>query len=62
MIGCPVKLHTDYELPISSIYAALAYYYEHKDELDFDIREQIRLAREYKEKGVGSRDNSLLPR
>jgi uncharacterized protein (DUF433 family) len=58
----PGEIATAYALPISSIYAALAYYYEHKVELDSDIREQIRVAREYKENGVGSRDDSLLPR
>jgi uncharacterized protein (DUF433 family) len=58
----PGEIAADYELNIASIYAALAYYYEHKDELDSDIREQIRVAREYKEKRIGSRGHSLLPR
>lgn len=57
----PGEIAADYQVSLASVYAALAYYYEHKSELDADIREQIRLARELREKGVGSRDDSLLP-
>jgi uncharacterized protein (DUF433 family) len=57
----PGEIAADYALNISKVYAALAYYYEHKEELDADIREQVRAAREYREKGIGSRGPSLLP-
>ncbi len=57
----PGEIAADYELDISKVYAALAYYYQHKEELDADIREQIRTAREFKEKNVGSQGPSLLP-
>jgi len=36
------------------VHAALAYYYEHKAEIDADLREQIARGREFKEKRVGS--------
>lgn len=57
----PGELAADYDVPLASVYAALAYYYEHKAELDEDIRQQIAKARELKEKRVGSRGPSLLP-
>jgi uncharacterized protein (DUF433 family) len=47
-------------LSLPQVYAALAYYYDHKDEMDEQIRGQIARARELKEKRVGSED-SLLP-
>lgn len=49
-----------YDLTLPQVYAALAYYYEHKKEIDADIREQMKIAREMKEKKIGNR-HSLLP-
>ncbi len=46
------EIASDYELDIAKVYAALAYYYEHKPELDNDLREQIAIARHYKEYSV----------
>ena len=54
------EIAADYDISLAQAYAALAYYYQHKQELDADIRQQIKTAREYKEKGVGSRRPSLL--
>ena len=57
------KLHHDldadgiadwYGLTLPQVYAALAYYYEHKDEIDQDIRLQISRAQVLKEQRVGS--------
>lgn len=48
-------------LSLPQVYAALAYYYEHKDSVDADIRAQIARAEEMKANRVGSPD-SLLPR
>ncbi len=50
-----------YGLDLPQVYAALAYYYEHKDAMDADIRAQIRRAEELKKNRVGGGD-SLLPR
>jgi hypothetical protein len=38
------------------VYAALAYYYEHKDEIDQEIRQQITRAQLLRERRVGSQD------
>lgn len=48
-----------YGLTLSQVYAALAYYYDHKTEMDDQIREQIRHAEDLKAKRVGNQ-NSLL--
>jgi uncharacterized protein (DUF433 family) len=48
-------------LSLPQVYAALAYYYEHKDTIDTEIRAQLRRAEELKANRVGSPD-SLLPR
>jgi len=48
-------------LSLPSVYAALAYYYEHKEAIDADIQAQIRRAEELSANRAGSQ-NSLLPR
>jgi uncharacterized protein (DUF433 family) len=50
-----------YDLSLPQVYAALAYYYDHKAEMDDQIHGQIRRAQELKEKRVGNA-RSLLPR
>lgn len=57
----PSEISSDYMISLAQVHAALAYYYEHKDEIDLDIRQQVVTAREYKEKRIGSRAPSLLP-
>jgi uncharacterized protein (DUF433 family) len=57
----PVEIAAAYSVPISHVHAALAYYYEHKAEIDQDLREQIARAREFNEKHIGSRRDPLLP-
>jgi hypothetical protein len=49
-----------YDLTLSQVYAALSYYYDHKAEIDAEMREEIRQAREYKEQRVGSRHPPLF--
>lgn len=53
------EIASDYKLSIAQVYAALAYYYEHKAEIDATIQERDKLAREMKEKRVGSRHSPL---
>jgi uncharacterized protein (DUF433 family) len=48
-----------YDLTLSQVYAALAYYYEHKEEVDEQIREQVRRAKAVKEQRFGSQDSLL---
>lgn len=50
----PSEIADAYALSLAQVHAALAYYYEHKAEIDADIREQITKTEEYKEKRVGS--------
>lgn len=44
-----------FDLSLPQVYAALAYYYDHKEEMDEQIRAQIQRARELKENQIGSR-------
>ena len=43
-----------YRLTLPQVYSALAYYYEHKAEIDLNIEQRRRLAEEMKEKRIGS--------
>jgi uncharacterized protein (DUF433 family) len=49
-----------YGLSLPQVYAALAYYYDHKAEIDDLIHEQIRRTEALWEKRVGN-EGSLLP-
>jgi uncharacterized protein (DUF433 family) len=55
----PDEIASDYQITLAQVYAALAYYYEHKTEIDTTIRERYKLAQEMKEKRSGSRHPSL---
>ena len=37
-----------YDLPIAAVYAAMAYYYDHKDEIDQSLDEEEALAEAFK--------------
>lgn len=56
----PEEIAADYELTLPQVYAALAYYYEHKEEIDAAIQKRRELATELKEKRVGSRHHPLF--
>ena len=43
-----------FQVSLAGVYAALAYYNLHKDDIDLDIEQQIKKARELRDKGVGS--------
>lgn len=53
------EIATDYNLSLAQVYASLAYYYQHKDELDKDIRQQILTARKAKEEFTGGQPSLL---
>jgi uncharacterized protein (DUF433 family) len=38
-----------YDLPIAAVYAAMAYYYDHKDEIDQGLDEEKALAEAFKQ-------------
>ena len=48
-----------YGLTLPQVYAALSAYYEHKDDIDSQIRDQIRRAETLKESRTGSSDRGL---
>jgi uncharacterized protein (DUF433 family) len=49
-----------YNLTLPQVYSGLAYYYDHKGEIDQSIAERRKLAVEMKEKRIGSRHPSLF--
>ena len=55
----PEEIASDYRLSLPQVYAALAYYYDRKDQIDRSIKERKALAREMWEKRVGSRHPPL---
>lgn len=57
----PGEIAAWFGVPLAKVHAALAYYYEHKPEMDADIRKQIAEAKRLKENRVGSRGDPLLP-
>lgn len=50
----------NYRLTLPQVYSALAYYYDHKAEIDQSIEDHRHLAEEMKEKRVGSRHAPLF--
>ena len=58
----PDEIATDYGLSLAAVHAALAYYYEHKEAFDADIRQVLAEAAAYKDQRLGSDGPSLLPR
>lgn len=55
----PEEIASDYQLSLSQVYASLAYYFQHKDELDEDIRDQILNVRTAKEEFSGGKPSLL---
>lgn len=56
----PGETASDFDISLAEVYAALAYYYQHKAQLDQDMREQIAAAQQFKQQCLGSRHTSLL--
>ncbi len=56
----PDQIAEGFQVSLAGVYAALAYYNLHKDDIDLDIEQQIKKARELRDKGVGSSRPSLL--
>ena len=53
------EVATDYNISLAQVYASLVYYYQHKAELDENIRQQIANVRKAKEE-YSSGQPSLL--
>lgn len=56
----PDELAYQLGISLTQVHAALAYYYEHKDEIERQIEEDDRLIQEAKEAGVGQRHPPVL--
>ena len=56
----PDEISSDYELSSAQVHAALAFYYEHKADIDEEIRRQIRKAQALRNER-GGEGSSLLP-
>ncbi|HRF99236.1 MAG TPA: DUF433 domain-containing protein [Aggregatilineales bacterium] len=57
----PDEIAVNYDISVASVHAALAYYYEHKTDIDADIRTQIEVARRLKDEWVADGNTPLLP-
>ncbi len=55
------EIAAGYDVPLAGVHAAFAYYYEHRQDVDEDIRQQIAKGREAQEKNLGNDRTSLLP-
>ncbi|MEZ4657549.1 MAG: DUF433 domain-containing protein [Caldilineaceae bacterium] len=53
------EIASDYELSLAQVYAALAYYYAHKTELDEDIRQQVLASQSAKKELIGGKPSLL---
>jgi uncharacterized protein (DUF433 family) len=56
----PDEIAVGYRLSLSQVHAALAYYYEHKDEIDREIKQRSERSADMKDKRVGSRHPLLF--
>lgn len=56
----PEEIADNYALRLPQVYAALAYYYEHKAEIDASIQDRRKLAEQMKEQRIGSRHKPLF--
>ena len=57
----PDQIAVGYGVALAAVYAGLAYYYEHKAELDDDIRQQLATARALKEQHLTNGGRAILP-
>ncbi len=57
----PDELAAGFGLTLAQVYAALAYYYEHKAELDEDIHNQIETTKSLKAQHIANGGRSILP-
>lgn len=58
----PDELAAGFGVPLAGVYAALSYYFEHKSEIDEDIRDQIARTKEARDRWIADGGTPLLPR
>ncbi len=60
LLQSPDEIAVGYGVTLAQVYTALAYYYEHQEQLDVDLRQQIELARTLKEQHLTNGGRALL--
>lgn len=55
----PEAIASDYKLSLTQVHAALAYYYDHKAQIDASIEQRRELAQQLKEQMIGSQHPPL---
>ena len=58
--GAPEKIAARFQITLGQVYAALAYYHEHKEEIDADIHDWEEFDRKLEEEGLVRTEDSLL--
>ena len=56
----PDELAYQLGISLAQVHAALAYYYEHKEEIDAQLEADLEFARKAKEEGLGQRHPPVL--
>jgi uncharacterized protein (DUF433 family) len=56
----PEEVADNYQMSPAQVHAALAYYYEHRNEFDAQIQADDEYIQEAKEKGLGQRHPSIF--
>ena len=56
----PEKIAARFQISLGQVYAALAYYHEHKEEIDADILDWEEFDRKLEEDGLVRTEDSLL--
>jgi uncharacterized protein (DUF433 family) len=56
----PEELAKQLQISLAQVHAALAYYFEHQDEIDAQMEADLEFARKAKEEGLGQRHPPLL--
>lgn len=57
----PEEMAKDYDMPLAKVHAALAYYYGHREEIDADIRADIKRSDELVAEGFAKPLDSIFP-
>jgi len=59
--GMPLELlAADFDVPLAGVYAAMTYYYDHKNEIDRSIEEGNQFAEEFRLTSYSTTDQGLL--
>ncbi len=57
----PDEIADGYGVSLAAVHAALSYYYDHKSDIDVDVRDQIATARRLKAEWIAHGGSPILP-